>query len=85
MVTDLEIHIREGVQEMLELLSEFCNIYVYSHGMKSYILEVLKVLDPEEKYFKEREKRVLAPENEAMQAEFGKGGKSIKDFATENL
>lgn len=48
---------------MLELVSEFCNIYVYSHGIKSYIMEVLKVLDPEEKFIKEREKRVLAPED----------------------
>lgn len=63
MVTNLQVHIREGVQEMLELVSEFCNIYVYSHGIKSYILEVLKVLDPEEKYIKEREKRVIAPED----------------------
>ena len=70
---------------MLEVVSEFCNIYVYSHGMKSYIMEVLKVLDPQGKYIKEREKRVLAPVDEAMQIEFAKGGKSIKDFASENL
>ena len=43
---NLQVYIREGVKEMLEFLSEFCNIYVYSHGMKSYIMEVLKVLDP---------------------------------------
>jgi hypothetical protein len=49
-VTDLQVHIRDGVKEVLEVISEFCNIYVYSHGMKSYIMEVLKVIDPEEKY-----------------------------------
>ena len=84
-MSDLQIHIRQGVTEILEAVSEFCNIYVYSHGMKSYIMEVLKVLDPEEKYIKERDKRVLAPTDEAMQLEFAKGGKSIKDFVNENL
>ena len=49
---------------MLELLSEFCNLYVYSHGMKPYILEVLKIIDPDEKFFKDRERTVLAPKDE---------------------
>lgn len=42
---------RTGVQEMLALLSEFCTFYAYSHGLKSYILEVLKKIDPEGIYF----------------------------------
>ena len=46
---------------MLEFLSEFCTLFVYSHGIKSYIDGVLKVLDPEERFFLERDKRVLAP------------------------
>ena len=41
------VFIRQGVKEMLELLSEFCNLYVYSHGVKNYIMGVLKLIDPE--------------------------------------
>ena len=56
--------VREGVQEMLDFLSEFCNFYVYSHGLKEYILKVLNVLDPDQKYFKNRERTVLAPKDQ---------------------
>ncbi len=49
---------------MLEHLGEFCNFYVYSHGLKHYIQEILKNLDPEERWFKDRGVRVLAPVNE---------------------
>jgi len=57
------VFIRQGVKEMLEIISEFCNLYVYSHGVKNYIMGVLKLIDPQEKYFLDREKRVLAPLN----------------------
>lgn len=57
------VFVRHGAIEMLEFLSEFCTLYVYSHGLKSYIDEVIKVLDPEGKYFLERDKRVLAPKD----------------------
>ena len=57
------VFVRCGVPEMLELLSEFCELYVYSHGVKSYVMEVLKRLDPEERWFKERERRVIAPKD----------------------
>ena len=57
------VFIRYGATEMLEFLSEFCTLYVYSHGIKSYIDGVLKVLDPEERFFLERDKRVLAPKD----------------------
>jgi superfamily II helicase len=53
--------------EMLEHLSEFCEIYAYSHGIKSYIDEVLKNLDPKEVIFKDRQRRVLAPNDLAEQ------------------
>lgn len=55
------IVVREGVYEMLELLHEFCTFYVYSHGFKEYILKILEILDPNQKYFKDRERTVLAP------------------------
>lgn len=56
--------IRNGVTEMLEYLSPFCNIYAYSHGLKGYIDTILTIIDPEEKYFLERESRVLAPRDQ---------------------
>ena len=43
--------VRFGVYEMLDYLNTFCNFYVYSHGLKEYIAEILKAIDPEEKYF----------------------------------
>lgn len=46
---------------MLEYLHPFCNFYVYSHGLKDYVMEVLKIIDPDEKYFKDRSTKVLAP------------------------
>lgn len=55
--------VREGVPEMLDFLSEFCTFYVYSHGLKEYIMKVLNVLDPDQKYFKNRERTVLAPKD----------------------
>lgn len=48
---------------MLEFLSEFCEFYVYSHGVLEYVLKILAILDPEEKYFKERNLRVIAPKD----------------------
>ena len=65
---------------MLDHLSEFCILYAYSHGLKHYILEVLNHIDPEEKWFKERQMRVVAPADEAEQLLFGQKGKSAKDF-----
>ena len=55
------IVVREGVIDMLEYLSDFCNFYVYSHGMKEYIMKILEVIDPSEKYFKDRDRTVIAP------------------------
>ena len=63
----LFLFVRFGVPEMLEYLSTFCNFYVYSHGLRPYIDEILKVLDPDEKYFKNRNATVLAPLNQIEQ------------------
>ena len=39
--------IRYGVAEMLDYLVTFCNLYVYSHGLKHYVMEILNLIDPE--------------------------------------
>ena len=59
--------IRFGVYEMLDYLVTFSKFYVYSHGLKQYIVEILKALDPEEKYFKDRKNTVVAPRDMAEQ------------------
>jgi len=79
------VFIRYGATEMLEFLSEFCTLYVYSHGIKSYIDGVLKVLDPDERFFLERDKRVLAPKDAADQKAFTERGKNIADFGDPDL
>lgn len=61
------IVVRYGVPEMLEYLHTFCNFFVYSHGLKSYIEEILKKLDPENKYFIDRERTFIAPIDSNMQ------------------
>ena len=60
-MTEMCLVIRPGVIEMLERLSQFCTLFAYSHGLKDYVLKILEKVDPEQKYFKERERRVLAP------------------------
>jgi len=74
------VFVRQGVLEMLEFLSEFCNFYIYSHGFKEYIMNVLQILDPEYKYFPNRDLSVIAPADENDRANFLKNGKSIYDF-----
>lgn len=53
--------VREGIYEMFEYLAPFCTFFIYSHGLKQYIHKILDVIDPEHKYFTNREERVLAP------------------------
>ena len=55
--------VRYGVKEALDFLSTFCNFYVYSHGFQEYIDTILDKIDPEQRWFKNREKTVLAPKN----------------------
>ena len=71
---------REFLIETLDYLSSFCNLFIYSHGLKPYILEILDVIDPNEKYFKERNKRLVAPENTQEQKSFNQSGKKISNF-----
>ena len=56
--------VRYGVKEMLEYLSTFCDFYVYSHGFKEYIMAILEQIDPDEKYFKNRDYTVVAPSDQ---------------------
>lgn len=57
----LFLSLRKNTTDLLEYLGSFCNLYVYSHGLKEYVLKILSVIDPHELYFKERHIRVLAP------------------------
>ena len=56
--------VRYGVYEMLDYLQTFSNFYVYSHGFHHYIENILKLIDPDEKYFKDRENTVIAPKDQ---------------------
>jgi hypothetical protein len=76
--------VRYGVPEALEYLSKFCNFYVYSHGLRHYIDEILKYLDPDEKYFIDRDWKVLAPHDQVEQMAFVKKQKSLYDFKNPN-
>ena len=48
---DMTLVIRQGVNEMLEFLSQFCDLYAYSHGQKDYVLKILDLIDPQKLYF----------------------------------
>ena len=61
--TEMTLVVREGIQEMFEFLEPFCTFYVYSHGLKSYIEMILDKIDPQQKFFKERHERVIAPKD----------------------
>jgi len=60
--------VRFGTLQALEYLSTFCNFYAYSHGLNHYIHAILKLIDPEEKYFKNRDETVLAPRDQQEQS-----------------
>ena len=53
--------VRQGVHEILEYLLPFCNFYVSSHGLKEYILKIIQILDPNERFFLKRSERLIAP------------------------
>lgn len=69
--------IRDGVIQMLERLQSFCEFYAYSHGVHNYVMKIIEKLDPDQKYFKQREQRVLAPKDPDQQSRFKEMGKSI--------
>ena len=76
--------VRYGVQEVLQYLSTFCNFYVYSHGFKEYILAILSIIDPEEKFFKNREYTVVAPKDQEEQRMMNFNRKRFTDFRDHN-
>ena len=78
--TEMTLVIREGIQEMFEYLEPFCTFYVYSHGLKSYIDRILEVIDPTQRFFKERHERVLAPRDQHEQQLMRTNSKNFKDF-----
>jgi hypothetical protein len=79
------VFLRQGVREMLSLLSEFCTLYVYSHGMMDYVQQILSIVDREESWFQERHKRVIAPRDQAERNKFVKDGKSATHYLEEDM
>ena len=78
--TEMTLVVREGIQEMFEYLEPFCTFYVYSHGLKSYIERILDVIDPHQRFFRERHERVLAPKDPKEQQKMREHAKNFKDF-----
>ena len=72
--------VREGIYEMFDYLAPFCTFYVYSHGLKQYIFKILDIIDPHQRYFKNREERVLAPRDSHEQELMRRRKKSFTDF-----
>ena len=63
---EMWVIVRYGVLEMLEYLSTFCNLYVYSLGIKDYIYAILDIIDPNSTFFKNRSERIVCPENKKL-------------------
>ena len=61
---EMVLVVRQDVLKMIRFLSGFATLYVYSHGLREYILKILEILDPEELYFQQRDRRVLAPQDQ---------------------
>lgn len=78
--TQMTLVMREGIEEMFEFLEPFCTFYVYSHGLRGYIDKILDFIDPQQRYFKNRHERVLAPHNQPEQNYMRHTGKSFRDF-----
>ena len=78
--TEMTLVTREGIQEMFEYLEPFCTFFVYSHGLKSYIEKILDVIDPHQRFFKERHERVLAPKDPKEQQKMREHAKNFRDF-----
>lgn len=79
------VFLRNGVREMLDVLSEFCTLFVYSHGLLGYIHKILDKIDPEERWFQDRERRIIAPLTPADQQDFVTKGKSVTHFLQEDM
>lgn len=45
---------RQGLNEFLELLIQFSELYVYTNSNPEYTSEIIKIIDPNQKYFKNR-------------------------------
>jgi hypothetical protein len=77
---EMTLVVRQGLDQMLRYLSSFCTFYVYSHGLREYILKILEIIDPKEEYFFKRATRVLAPKDESEQKRMRATHKSLTDF-----
>lgn len=45
------VKFRPGVVEMLQQLSHYYELYIYSQGLKEYVDEVIKIIDPDQYYY----------------------------------
>lgn len=71
---------RFSLQETLQYLKTFCEFYVYSHGLRDYVLAILRVIDPHQKYFRDYDHTVIAPLDPAEQQAFNEKKKCFKHF-----
>lgn len=74
---DMVLIIRQGALEMLEYLSLFCNLYIYSHGLRGYIMEILEQIDPKQRFFPDRNYRVIAPIDDIEREKFRTNRKKL--------
>lgn len=44
--TTLWLFKRNGLDQFIEFVSQFCNLYVFSKGYKQYIYKILETIDP---------------------------------------
>ena len=58
---------RFSLQQTLSYLATFCNLFVYSHGLRDYVIEILKQIDPEKRFFRDYDQNVIAPVDNAEQ------------------
>ena len=54
---------RPSLWTFLKHTSEFCNIYLYTHGIKEYAEAVIEAIDPEQRYFSPKRLYALTADN----------------------
>ncbi len=65
------IKFRPGLQTFLDRISQLYELHVYTMGSKSYATEIVKLIDPEKKYFGDR---IISREDSGM----GENKKQLK-------
>lgn len=52
-ISDLAIALRPKIFKFLRFLKTYCDLYLYTHGLKEYAIEALKFLDPNSKFLRD--------------------------------